>query len=134
MILSFNLLIKKVVLPLFVISLLSSCYYDNLDELHPSAGLEPCDTTGTISYATDIVPILNANCGTNNSCHNGAAPFPLDTYSGVIDQVNSDNLILAITHDPSFTAAQWMPSGGGFINTCSINKIRAWINRGALEN
>jgi len=136
-----NSVIKTIIPTLFVISFLSSCYYDNLDELHPSITTEVCDTTGTISYSADVKPILDANCGTNNSCHNSSSSFPLDSYAGVQLQATSGHgcggtgvLVPAIKHDPCLSPIDFMPSGGGSLNQCNIEKIQAWVNRGTLNN
>jgi len=137
--LSGNYLIHKIIFLLFVVSLFSACYYDNVDELKPAVGLfSTCDTTGTISYANDIVPILNTNCGTQNTCHsaNNTSGFNLSNYTDLSEQALGGNLVMAITHDPSMTPSQWMPNncGGCFLNQCSIEKIEAWVNRGFPEN
>lgn len=135
-----GLQVRKLFFFLFVIWLFSSCYYDNVDEIHPAAGLfQTCDTTGLIiSYANDIVPILSANCGINNSCHglNNTSGFNLSNYSELHDQALGGNLVLSITHDPSLDQAHWMPNncGGCFLNACSILKIEAWVNQGIRQN
>lgn len=134
-----EIFIKKYFFVLLIASLLTACYYDNVQELHPASGLLlNCDTAGTISYNNDIVPILRSNCGTNNSCHssNNTSGFNLSNYNGLSEQAMVGNLVLAITHDPSLNSAKWMPNncGGCFINKCSINKIIAWVNRGFPNN
>ena len=53
---------------LFSVSL-SSCYYDTEEELYPDSGSSTCDTI-SVSYATDIVPIVSAKCSTPG-CHAG---------------------------------------------------------------
>ncbi len=137
---SLNLVIKRVVPILFVVSLLSSCYYDNQDELHPVIQTQTCDTTGTITYANDILPILTSYCSLNeSSCHSGASSYPMNTYNGVHAQATGGHgtctgyLVLSLKHEcvePAF----FMPQGGGSLNPCLINKIAAWVNRGALNN
>ena len=130
-----SLLLSTKIISVLVISFfLSSCYYDNLEELHPNITTTVCDTTGTISYSNDIVPIMNNNCGTGNSCHNSSSTsgITLDNYADV--RGNANSIVKAILHDPVYTAAQWMPSGGATLNSCSIMKIQAWVNRGRLNN
>jgi len=131
----FRYSIQYIIVLFFAMGMFSSCYYDNLEELHPDFFSGNCDTSGTISYANDIVPILNSNCGTNTSCHSspGSAAEPaLDNYVSVYN--NSATVIKSITHDPSFTPAQWMPSGAGMLDSCSIKRIEAWVNRGSPNN
>ncbi len=128
-------LVKKLI-PLFaVILFFSSCYYDNLEELHPNLD-GPCDTTGTIGYTADVLPILQSYCGINNDCHNAdpnnQSSISLATYDGV--RGNANSIVRSIKHDPSIAATRWMPSGEGMLNQCNIMKIEAWVNRGRLNN
>jgi len=112
---------------------ITSCYYDNQEEIHPSISDNSCDTTGVISYRNDIVPILNNNCGTTNSCHDSnSSNAVLNNYSDV--RSNAGLMVKAILHDPSLLPSQWMPDGGRVINKCSIMKIQAWVNQGRLNN
>ena len=133
--LSLDLAIKKIIPFLFVASFFSSCYYDNLDELHPNSGLEPCDTTGTISYLIDIVPIINTYCGpTNSSCHSAnhsTSSIPLDTYQSVLVQADNGKLLGSIQHQSGFVA---MPFQLAPLNSCDREKIMAWVHRGSLNN
>ena len=130
---------NKIIFFFLIASFLSACYYDNIQEIHPTEGLfKKCDTTGTISYSGDIVPVLNSNCGTTNSCHGpgNTSGYNLSTYNGLAEQALGGNLVLAITHDPSLTPNKWMPNNCGecFLNKCSIDKITVWVNRGFPNN
>ena len=119
-------------------SLLYGCYYDNLEELHPSP--PPCDTTGIISFSTDILPIMLHSCGSQNlACHQTDASqsgYGLGNYTDVINTINgSGSFLETITHDPSISSAKWMPKGSSAkIDNCSILKIEAWLNSGMLDN
>ncbi|TAH40748.1 MAG: hypothetical protein EYC69_10185 [Bacteroidetes bacterium] len=129
-----KLKIKFVLLALSIASL-QSCYYDNLEEIHAADDLfTPCDTSGTISYSSDIVPILVNNCGANNSCHQSGtsdSDLPLDNIQNVRDYVFDGTLMGSILHESGYNA---MPKDGGSLSSCSIQKIQAWINRGTLDN
>ncbi len=134
-----NFQIKIFILFLVIVTMFSGCYNDNVDELNPTIGLfQNCDTTGTISYANDIVPILSSNCGTNNSCHsaNNIGGFNLSNYRDLSEQALGGNLVLSITHDPSLLPSKWMPNNCDycFLNQCSIDKIEVWVNRGFPNN
>lgn len=120
---------------------LSACTNDNIEELHPQAA--PCDTTGTISFANDIQPIMNLQCGTNDiGCHvdpaaDGGCGFA--NYVDMLDYLSSSSkdikFVKTITHDASLTSSLYMPKGtSAKIDDCSIQKIQAWINRGKLNN
>jgi hypothetical protein len=128
---------KKIVVVCFVIFALSGCYYDNLEELHP--GDPPCDTTGVISFSTDIDPIFKRSCGSQDlACHNtdqSSSTYGLGTYDDVIFTIDdSGDFLETITHDPSISASLWMPKDGNKLDACSIQKIQAWLNRGRLNN
>src|SRR2546426_620660 len=77
-----------IVIPVIVFS---ACTYSNLEKLHPKTGIgsagSACDTTITISYVNDIVPIMNSSCGAQNTgCHTSSSPngnVVLDVYIGV---------------------------------------------------
>lgn len=89
-----------------------------------------CDTVN-MKYSTDIQPILAANC---YSCHaNGAAQggVTLQTYNPVKQRATNGILLNVITHASGFPA---MPYQRPKLSDCDINKIRDWINRGALNN
>ena len=122
----------------FVIIILSGCYYDNLEELHPSP--PPCDTTGIISFTNDILPIMLHSCGSQDfACHNTVAStsnYGLGTYTDVINTIDiSRTFLKSITHDPSINSSKWMPKNSSAkIDDCSIQKIEAWLNRGRPNN
>ncbi len=125
----------KIIPALLILSLFSSCYYDNLDELHPTVVTENCDTAG-MSYLNNIKPILDLNCGTTNTCHNANhsdSGIPLDSYTSLQDEItnHSGRLMGSIRHEPGFAA---MPQSGGKLSNCNISKIQAWINQGMLDN
>lgn len=115
----------------FTIVLLSSCYYDNYEELYPAPlGADNCDTSGTISYANSISKIFTNNC---NGCHaasvaNGS--IILDNYNSVITAINSGKLIPAIDQTGAFP----MPPGGVRLSDCKISQIKIWISQGNLNN
>ncbi len=112
--------------------------------LAEDAKLPPASTKKGITYATDIKPILDANCV---KCHDGTkkpkAGIALDTLEGVL-KGNKDGkiltvgdgtigvLIASIAHlgdDPMI----FMPKGKGVkpLTPEEIGLIRAWIDQGA---
>jgi hypothetical protein len=129
---------KKTFAILVIAVCLSACYYDNFEELYPGAGLDDsCDTSGTISFAGKVQPILNQNCGTSQSgCHApGASGFwDLSGYAGTA-AANADGVLLpSIKHE---AGAQPMPkvgSGSIKMNDCNIAIIEKWIVQGANNN
>lgn len=120
---------------LSLIGLMFSCYNDNLSELDPAAGVGggSCDTTGMITYANQIAPLLKTNCGTSNSCHssNNTSGYTLSTYSGVRAVVANGRLMNSINWTGS---AIRMPQDASKMNDCKIATIQKWIDAGALNN
>lgn len=113
----------------------SSCYYDNLEELN-AANIVPCTIPDSVSYTSDIAPILNASCGSSNSsCHSVEGPvngfIALSNYVEVTNAIAAGEFMNSINHTGT---AQPMPKGGGKLDECSINKIQKWIDQGALNN
>ncbi|MBX9892774.1 MAG: c-type cytochrome [Chitinophagaceae bacterium] len=112
------------------ILLIQGCYYDKADLVYPSSAAA-CDTT-TVTYSATIAPLMNASC---NSCHGGTAAagagIVLDTYAGVKTYAANGKLLNSIIQNG---AASAMPKGSGKLPDCSINKVRAWINKGMLNN
>jgi hypothetical protein len=94
--------------------------------------MEPgqCDTSG-VKYSVFVrATIQNACLG----CHNGAGStgkYDLSKYDGVAAVAHTGQLVGAISHSFPFRA---MPDGGTKLDDCTISKIRAWVNAGALNN
>ncbi len=101
----------------------------------PQAG---CDTSGTISFATQVLPIIQNNC---QGCHGNAyattgGGVDLRAYAQV--KASADNLrngipVLdgAIRQYAGFSA---MPKNGLKLDSCSVRKIELWIQQGKLNN
>jgi hypothetical protein len=125
----------KYVLIVFLLSVflalgLSSCYYDKESQLYPFSS--NCDTLN-VTYSVTIKTILqNGGCF---GCHTTPAAsggnIPLDTYSGVQAVAQNGKLLGSISHSPGFSP---MPQNGGKLTNCDITKVRAWINKGMLNN
>lgn len=128
---------KKVLLVLAASAWFTACTNDNLEELHPS-----CDTTGVVSFANVVLPIMNSSCGTDNTgCHvNNSADggYGLSNYTDMIEYFVSPakdlKFIRTLTHDPALSSSLYMPQGAAKLDDCSILKIQAWINNGKQNN
>jgi mono/diheme cytochrome c family protein len=121
---------KLLYFSLLSVALLSSCYYDNEEDLY--GGITPaCDTT-QVTFAGTIFPILEqANCV---SCHSGTAPsagIRLDSHAEVIKHANSGALLGVIRHEPAWSP---MPKGGNKLSDCTISKIETWVSQGSPNN
>jgi hypothetical protein len=109
----------------------TGCYYDNMEDVYPGAGLfQPCDTASATSYTNHIVPIIQNNCV---ACHSGSganADVHLDTYEGVRDVANSGQLMGVTWHESGYTP---MPPNYQ-IDSCSLVQIKKWVLAGAPNN
>lgn len=127
-------MIQKIAIYLCSLSLLltasGGCNYDNVSDLP-----QFCDPTAEVSFATDILPIMSGSCSSASvACHssNSTSGIPLDSYDGVKEQVDNDKLYSSVIWDGN---ASQMPKGSSTkIDTCSIGKIKRWIDAGAPNN
>ena len=115
---------------------LAGCYNDSYDKLYPvpvtKGTTNTCDTT-TISYANEILPILNTNCN-SSACHGaGGGTSGYDfTDTTVLHSTNVvSNIINDINFTPSGRGHNSMPFGGSQISSCDINKITRWVHLGS---
>ena len=120
--------------------IISSCYNDKYDKLYPNIPVTTvtCDTT-TISYTTDIKPIIVASCySPGNGCHDatGASVSSYD-YQSSITVLQSNALAGWLVSDINFAPTRGhnnMPKNGTQLSACDINKITRWVNEGAPNN
>lgn len=115
---------------------LVSCSKSNEEDVSGNGGNTPggnnsCDTSN-MKFVTNIKPILSTNCYACHSNENFAVSgVKLENYDDLIPHVEDGDLIGVITHATGYPA---MPQGGPKLSDCNINKIRSWINHGALNN
>jgi hypothetical protein len=117
----------------------SSCKKDDLVSLQggcDTCQVGVCDTSFTISYANDIVPILEANC---YICHNKiSAPVQaegivLDDYNSLAVYAENGNLLIAVKHsDPG--NVEPMPKDDDKLSDCKIARIEAWVRNDYPNN
>lgn len=113
----------------FAISSFASCYYDNFEELNPGVGLT-CDTSKSVTFAGDILPIMTSNCGTNNAaCHKAGASgfYRLDNIAGIDAAIADGKFIESIKHQSGASA---MPKNSPKLDDCSIALIDKWLSTG----
>lgn len=121
---------KSLFLCLLVALSVSSCYYDNEEDLY--GGSEPaCDTT-QVTFTGTVLPILEqADCV---SCHMGAtasAGIRLDSHAEVVKHAANGSLLGSIRHEAAWSP---MPKGGNKLSACNILKIETWVSRGSPNN
>ena len=117
-----------------------SCTYDKGQQDEP----RPCaDVPATVSYVRDIVPIINQKC---QACH-GASVYLTQggghnwtDYRELQVYARSGSLLGVLEHKNPLYAAVYMPRligttrEGPRLEACDIERIRAWVNAGALNN
>lgn len=123
---------KKSGLILFLIGMVAACYYDNEENLYPQLNTS-CDTTG-LTFNSNVLPVFKAYC---YSCHStmefdaSGGNVNLQDFNGLKQVAISGTLMGALTHDPRYSP---MPKGGNKLDTCSITKIKIWIDKGTLND
>ncbi len=108
---------------------------------HKADIVYPCDTA-LVRYSVEIRSIMDDQC---QNCH-GASPeqnansfginlydYPTISAFALDDSTGCDEGVLlgSLTHSGCISE---MPKGQDKLNDCSINKFRAWVNRGAPNN
>ena len=125
-----------------LLTLVAACSYTNTNNL-PQPALPPCELPTTISYQTDVLPILQKEC---YSCHD-AAHYQDSPPNGSGSALNMENfsqlqsyslaasghnglavLVGSIRQDPNFVG---MPFGKAKIDRCEIAILEAWCAAGA---
>lgn len=103
---------------------LSSCYYDNKEDLY---GDIPCDPVG-VSFTKDIQPLIQTECAIYG-CHiqGGAGYGVFENYQNIKAKVDNGSLRSRVIVQKD------MPPSNP-LSECQIAHIEAWINEGALNN
>lgn len=117
------------VLLLSGMTMLTSCYYDNEEELYEYYNQSnPCDTSN-VSFANDIMPMIQGNCITGCHVAGGSASGSgiFENYAEVKAKVDNGSLLNRVV------VVQDMPSGGS-LTDCQISQVQAWILNGGPNN
>ncbi len=112
------------------IALLSKWIEQGAKDLTCDEAAGQCITTN-VSYSGFVAPVLTAYC---TGCHSGGSPsggITLTTYENVRTMAQSGKLYGAINWSNGFIA---MPQGSNKLSQCRIDKIKGWIDEGALNN
>ena len=120
---------KKIILTATVIAaLLVAC--KGTKETVSTTPVAPLDCTSkTLSYQTDIKPIIETNC---SRCHNAneKAGYNFLKIESVKKAATSGVLLGTIKHQKGFPK---MPAYAAKLDQTSIDKIECWINNGMKE-
>lgn len=120
---------SKILSMLFLGSLvlLSSCYYDNEEELYEYYNqANPCDTSA-VSFANDIMPMIQGNCVTGCHVAGGTGSGIFENYNEVKAKVDNNSMMQRVV------VSQDMPPGST-LTECQISQMQAWILNGAPNN
>ena len=112
---------------LLAVIALPACYYDNEEDLYPQG---ECITTD-ISFAQDIVPIIQQNCYVCHSAAVNSGSITLEGHANLVNYALNGRLMGAITHQSGFVP---MPQNAPKLSECNIAKIQQWVTDGALNN
>lgn len=118
---------------LCLILLVTACAKSNEEDerVGSMGGSGNCNTTN-MSYATDIVPIIQANC---YACHSNAnqsiSSISLEGHSNLKVVADDGRLVGVITHASGYPP---MPQTGPKLSDCTINKIKSWVASGSPNN
>jgi cytochrome c553 len=124
-----NSIMNKLMLGI-LLTVASACADDNAEDLMPQQPPQQCDTN-TVTFSGSVAPILATNCYACHAASIAEGGVVLSNYNGVKAKVDEGRLIGAITHAPGFVP---MPQGAAKLSDCDIEKIKKWVNDGALNN
>jgi uncharacterized membrane protein len=156
---------KRILIGLLVIGLLSACGTQTTEAPAPSTGepasptdapVLPTDTaiptvivpttppteasaqTATVSFANDVLPILDSRC---KNCHGGRETeegLNMTTYALLMAGSENGPVVVPGDADNSLLAeqvvSQEMPKRGPKLTPPQVQLIVDWINQGALDN
>jgi hypothetical protein len=83
--------------------------------------------TMSVSYATDIKPILEQNC---NRCHGRAGGYNFSEMADVKRSAQNGSLLGTIKWQSGFPK---MPAGAGQLDAATIDKVECWIKNGMKD-
>ena len=116
-------IIKYTLLSFALFLSISSCYYDNEEELYPTPTVCNSDS---MTYDLHIAPIINAKCAIPG-CHNGSQSPNLLGYENVNGRL--DRILNRAVVNKSMPPSSKTP-----LTDCEIKQIESWINNGAPQN
>jgi len=95
---------------------------------NPNYGV--CDTTA-VKFSADIMPVIQNSCVGCHGTSNPGGGISLTNYAQVKASVTSGRFYGSLIQASGYYA---MPLNGSKLSSCELNKINAWIKRGALNN
>jgi len=104
----------------------------------PGAATQPAAQGATVSFANDIVPLLESRC---IGCHGGQRTqegLDLKTFASLMSGSNNGPVVTPgdAAHSllVELVASQKMPKRGPKLTPPQVQLITDWVNQGALDN
>lgn len=121
---------KNIYSALIVFSLffLSSCFYDNKEDLFQ---IDPDCDTSIIGYSGIIKPIIDNRCYACHATGIELGNVDLEDFTSLKTYVDNETLLKSIKHEAGISP---MPQGAEKMPDCEISKIEKWITNGALND
>lgn len=123
---------------LALVFLLAACGGNGMEETAPPATKEMSSGGDSVSFANDVLPIINNRCA---KCHGGdriEKQLNLLSYSTLIAGSENGPVVVPGDADSSklieLIATQKMPKRGAKLNTVQVQVFTDWVNQGALDN
>ncbi len=115
-------MLKKITGLLLVSISLTACYKDTEEELYPNSFVKD---NNIYTFAADVKPIIDTKCA-SAGCHISGAQSPdLSSYAMVKANI--------VRVEARAVTLKTMPVSGA-LSVLEINKLKNWIDAGALNN
>lgn len=120
----------RITILLIAIAIVTSCYYDNEEQLYPKLS-NPCDDT-VVTFSGTVTAILQPclACHSNSNASSSGNGIKIQNYADILAQVNNGKLMSSINH----TSAYPMPKNGGKLADCEIAQLQKWIDNQTPNN
>jgi hypothetical protein len=116
-----NKFLHLIFLPLFF----ASCNFEKGSQI---SELTECDTITQITYSNFIEPLMDKNC---SRCHNArSGNLILCSYPELSPIIESGKFLGALYHAHGFKP---MPLDSVKLDSCTLKKIKLWVENGAPE-
>ncbi len=111
---------------ILIVFILQGCYNDKEELLYPGSNAVVDCTTSPATFSTDIFPLISSKCAIPG-CHDATASggVVFENYTQISAKKDRINARVVIERS--------MPPTGPLL-PAEINKIKCWIEGGALNN
>jgi hypothetical protein len=121
-------LLAACLLAFCAVCLFQQCEYENIEDNYPPPPTSPCDSA-TVSYMSDIRPIIFQSCAINGCHASGGPQSELTTYEQVKFYVDNGLFKSWVIDQVPYA----MPIGTP-LTPEELQKIGTWLDEGACKN